>query len=92
MKCQMYRLDQIACAEQMLSLKNGKEPTQAELKIAIHAAYFAVFGAGCANGADCLIGSTDDDQKSPAWLRVFRNFEHRFAKHQCSNEAELSQY
>lgn len=51
-----------------------------------------MFGAGCANGADCMIGSTDDDQKSPAWLRVFRNFEHRFAKHQCSNEAELSQY
>lgn len=88
----MYQFDLIDSAERLASSANGVEPTQADLKLAVRATYFAVFGAGCCNCADCFIGSSETDRLKHAWLRAYRAPDHRFAKLQCSNNAELSKF
>lgn len=59
-------------------------PSQADLRRAVSAAYYALFHALASNCADMLIGSTPSRRSQQAWRQTYRAPDHRFAKNRCS--------
>ena len=63
----------------------------AQLNKAISVAYYAMFHALAQNNSDRLVGDSQADRDTDAWLRTYRALEHRTAYRQL-NESRLSNF
>ena len=66
-------------------------PTQEDLRLAVHASYYATFHTLSYSCADFLVGSTPDARASDEWAYAFRALDHGQVKRQCS-QREIDRY
>ena len=66
-------------------------PTQEDLRLAVHASYYATFHTLSYSCADFLVGSTPDARASDEWAYAFRALDHGQVKRQCS-QREIDGY
>lgn len=83
--------DFIALSRSILASGNGK-PSQVALRRALSTAYYGVFHALAAGGADLLIGGRGARRSDPAWRQVYRALDHGLAKSACKNQNVMSRF
>ena len=63
---------------------NFPQPTEADLKRAISAAYYAMFTALAESCADTLVGQSPNARYTREWVLTYRALQHGYARQQCS--------
>ena len=63
---------------------NFPQPTEADLKRAISAAYYAMFTALAESCDDTLVGVSPNARYTREWILTYRALQHRYARQQCS--------
>ena len=63
-------------------------PTQARLRRAVSAAYYAMFHCLAASAADLFIGT----ERNPAWHRTYRALEHGRARSACRQAQAMPEF
>lgn len=81
----------IAVALDLLRIAERKR-SDAHLRRAISAAYYAVFHCLARIAADRLVQPTGRPGYGHAWYHVYRSLQHRHARKQCLNAAILPAY
>ena len=71
----------LAVANGLVGSKRKGAPNQASLRRAVSTAYYALFHALVAKGADTLVGKTK--RKTPRYSLVYRAFEHARMRQGC---------
>ena len=61
---------------------NFQQPTEADLKRAISAAYYAMFTALAESCADTLVGQSLNARNAREWVLTFRALQHGYARQQ----------
>jgi hypothetical protein len=74
----------LASARILLRSKQGR-PTDASLRRAVSAGYYALFHCVCHECADLLIGPRKSKRSEEAWRQVYRSLDHNAAKRRCRN-------
>lgn len=69
-----------------------KKPLQSNLCRAVSTTYYALFHALAQCCADTLIGSTGAERSMPAWLQVYRSFDHGVAKNACTGKKTIEKF
>ena len=85
----MRPADYLALVEALMNANAGSL-TQAALRKAISATYYAAFYALCQNTADCFVGAAGDSRNERAWRQAYRAVDHGFARHQCQNQQVMA--
>ena len=67
-------------------------PRQADLRLAVRTAYYALFHALARSCANALAGATPATRDQAAWRRAYRALEHGYAKNQCLNQSAMSDF
>ena len=67
-------------------------PRQAELRLAVSAAYYAIFHALAHCCADLLVGANRASRDQAAWEQTYRALEHGHARNQCSNQSAMARF
>ena len=83
--------DYLATVEVLLNAHDGR-PSQADLRKALSATYYAVFYALGRNTADCFIGTLGAGISARAWRQAFRSIDHGFARRQCQNQQVMATF
>lgn len=81
----------IEIARHLLAYQKGK-PSQAALRRAASAAYYALFYAMAQNCADMLIGTGSNSRSKHAWLEVYRSLAHGPAKGACDHKRIIDRF
>ncbi len=75
----------------LIPLPPATQPTQAAIRRAISAAYYAAFHALTTSNADALIGPVHDQLTADLWIRTYRSLNHGHAKSQLEPEVKRNQ-
>ena len=67
-------------------------PRQADLRLAVRTAYYALFHALALACANALAGASPATRDQSAWRRAYRALEHGYAKNQCNNKSAMSDF
>jgi uncharacterized protein (UPF0332 family) len=81
--------DLIATAR-LLAASSKHKPSQVNLRRGVSTAYYALFHALAANGADLLIGGRSSARSRDAWRQVYRALDHGTARNACQNNRVIS--
>jgi hypothetical protein len=82
--CNVQPRELLASARILLRSKQGR-PTDASLRRAVSAGYYALFHCVCHECADLLIGPRKSKRSEEAWRQVYRSLDHNAAKRRCRN-------
>lgn len=83
--------DFIDLSRNMLVSEGGK-PSQVVLRRSVSTAYYAMFHALAANGANLLVGGIGASRNDEAWRQVYRALEHGAAKNACNDKTRLASF
>lgn len=79
----------IKSAAILIASRKGRV-SQANLRRAISATYYAVFHELAKHCADSLVGKTKSKRPNKAWVEVYRGLDHGTCKDACSRAAKVS--
>ena len=83
--------DLVATAR-LLATSSKSKPSQVHLRRAVSTAYYALFHALAANGADLLIGGHSSATSRDARRQVYRALDHGTARTACQNNHIVSRF
>jgi uncharacterized protein (UPF0332 family) len=84
-------LDLLATAEFLVNARR-RRPTQANLRRATSAAYYAMFHCLARASADLLVGGESADRSQSAWKQVYRAIDHGTANTACRDGAAVAKF